>query len=486
MQARMPHAAIPDLTLPDLDLNQGKEAELAFVKYLLQQFDTTQALIHLEEYALAIQTHTITQLIKLTRKQSHHLALHILLETARHPLFLGSEAHQLITDEIIRENYNRSVFCSHHPKTFAFIHRYHFYHPRETEDFLLNPEHLLIWIDQAPALEIGKLIECYYPAGTAYYAWLAKLAEKECIDKTPGKAVICFSLMHPGRLDEDQLKHLQAAMTHLHETEPHRFKHITASINLRLHFDIAHLIAANGYFANANHLVLQGINLDNLKLNGAKLKESDFSNASAQAASFMHAQLDKALFINTYAVSCNFQGACLIGANFSGSNLFQADFRDANLQRANFTNANLYQADLTNADLHLANLQVANFFSKSSFKFPETVDAEFYRLHKMLAGHVYKKVLFDAVLNSLIRHAQDIDIPLAYRLSILKLADKNPLFSTHEENHYLKSISNTLTSSLFSYLSKATNNNQEYLTEAQIIIRQTMEALHPNITATLK
>ncbi len=91
-------------------------------------------------------------LVTLARSLSPNLCLNILIEASRHSIFSNVPAHQIIINAISRETLYRSpVIVSEH--TLDKVKFLHVNNPVEVENFLKNPELLLIWINLAPRMK---------------------------------------------------------------------------------------------------------------------------------------------------------------------------------------------------------------------------------------------------------------------------------------------------------------------------------------------
>lgn len=458
------------------------EDNLAYEKRIIANvFERINQLLnqyHDENKEASFKSQVAEDLLAITRKLDHHISLHILFEASRHPLFLNDAAHGIIIKGIQKENYHRSPI-NKNEKTLAFLRKHQTIFPDETDSFLKNPERLIIWLNEASPLEISRVFDDFYPAGTEYYAHMRELAETEYMQNDPYKAFICFSVMAASPLSELGRETLQQAYAALLQREPDKFKSIARSIEFRIHYNAEYMRLGNGHYINGIGIALPNQKMDFLKIDGARLKRALLDDASMNACSLIGGSLEQASLKKASLVDTNLQQVFAQHADFSGAELMYADLRGADLSRANLSHANLSGAKWDYAIFVDTDLSDTIFFNKASFKFTESLEAELGRLDKMLRQVKPADKLQRAILTDFLKHAANDEIPTSYRITSLKLAYDHSLFNQHTDHGYLKYLTNK--GSRFFYR----NHQDSYETKEQIALRQMIEKLDA-ITAPIK
>lgn len=471
--------------LPKQNLASGETNE-AYAKRLSENIRIQINLTQDNEVA------TAEDLVQLCKKLPRPLALHILFDTTKNSPFKIADARDIIIRGIDEEDMARSPL-NNGDKTCAFIKRYQVDHAEEVDYFLRNPDRLLFWLENAPALEISRLFSHYFKTGKEeltsqkeYSNHIMKMAENEIAQGKAGKATLCYSLMHRGPINEKGQPQLLAAIEAIATSEPNKLERMLQSARVKLNPGLKEITNASGCFITTHRLNLPNTNFNKLQLDGARmtaaaLHHSTFVDASLKGAELQQSTLTESDFTNAQAQGINLYHAQLVNSTF-----IQADLRGANLAGANLTGANLYGAALNKTIFEGANLNDVTFFSRSLFKFPDAVHAELVRLETMLKGHAYYSILHEAILNDLLTHMQSPTIAEATIIRTLEAAYHHPLFSQHQEYATLKTITNTAVSVLPSSIvgffwqpKDAAQLAKPYETKAQQAIREVL-AQHKN------
>ena len=420
---------------------------------LLTELDQHDLSSLTEDEQLQQRQSIAANLIDKTKKLAHHVALNILFQATRHPLFADEASHEIIVTGIRQENYHRSALGTQ-AKTVAFIKDYQTHYPEEVEDLLTNPDRLIIWLNQASSLETSKLFECYFPRGTEYYTKMRTLAETEYANGAPGKGFICFTLMCPSALHESGAQNLSLALQALQASEPDEYPRIAKSAGIRIKPSLENIRIANDCFISLNKIHLEHADLARLKMGGAQLNNTKLNFSTMESCHLHGAQLEKSSLI-----SVNLSNASLAHANFRhailcDSLLIKADLSNADLCYADLSRTNLWKANLKHTVMIGTKLTDTIFFDPSNFSDTATLNAELDNIHPMLDQHPSYNTLISAVLNDLIKHIQTGSSPDNLIIAMLEAAYEHPTFSQHHENHYLKVASNTITSTLFNWFAK--------------------------------
>ena len=408
-------------------------------------------------------------LVRLTRKLPHRLALAVLLDATQHPLFEDKASRQIIINARHRESYQHSLLLKK-SSTVEFIKEYASMNSKEVADFLKNPEQLLLWINQASALEVSRLIQEFFNRddNNPNYVHIRNLAQREHESGKPGGSLLCYTILCPGRLSDEGIANVEEALTVLNECErPGKFDRVVKTLRASIHPTVENITAASDCFVNLNKLELaSGSNLNSLNLSGAKLNQSklddvwlelaNLSSAQLNGTSLMHANLKLS---NLQAARmwyakldfadmsrANLSNALLDYSSFTTTKLFLANLRGASLcyaklDRTDLTNADLRVANFTGADLSTAKLQRVNllftilegakidgaeFFTRNN---GSSLTAELNHWQTMLSGHAYENELRTAILHDLIRYAKEFGPGRrATTINILNAAREHGLF----------------------------------------------------------
>ena len=424
-------------------------------------------------------------LVQLSKKLPRQFALHILFSITRNSPFKQQRARDIIIRGIDEEDMARSPLTNGE-KSYEFVKNYHKAHPEEVDYLMRNPGRLLYWLENAPPLEIKLLFSHYFKtnkelheSARVYADHMRNLAIEEIESGKPGKATLCSSLMMRGPLKEEAQPHLQAAIKNIDANEPNKFERMLKSAKVKQNANAIQIRNASGCFINTVRLNLinadfNKINLDGALMNRATLLQATFVDASLRGAELQQSELNDTDFTNAHL-----QGANMYEVQLINSTLIHADLRGVILTGANLTGANLYGAVWNNATLHKTTLDNVIFFSRSLFKFPDAVDAEFTRLSKMLSGHKYFANLHQAILADFLAHMQSPEIAEETRMRTLEAAYYHPLFNQHHSfsmfDSFCNSVATILPTSAAGFFwppKDDTQLNQPRETKAQEAIRE--------------
>ncbi len=386
-----------------------------------------------------------------TKTLSHHLALTILMRATRHKLFSDEKSHQIIMKAYHHEKFHRSPINTG-AKTLEFILAYRVDHEQEVEEFLLDPERVTSWINQATGLEISRFFDHFFTAAplskSKYYKHVFSIAEREYEQNIFGKSFILLCLIFPHPLKPETISYCKQAIINLHVSDQSKYKRIIQMAAVRVNPNIKTITNANQSFVNLNKLKMNYFDFTQLQMAGSKLNETDltraiFNSADMSSAHFKLATLNFSQFKNACLIKTNFQNARLCHSDLTNADLCGADLTDADL-----THANLHRANFKNAILTNTRFNDVTFFNDATLTTVGAFKTELNYLSQMLQQHAFRSTLIAAIMNDILRRIYSKSISDLLLISILEAAYDHPLFAQHDEHHFLKSASNVINSSL--------------------------------------
>lgn len=440
-------------SLPESEKNNEPELTAA----ILLQISKHEASLATDDHAEEKKSAIAADLVRLTKTFPLSLALNILIDASQHPLFLNSPAHQIITEGINKE---RSIY--HSPlitgeRTLAFVREYRISHQQEVDEFLVNPELLLMWINFATPLEISRLFQHFYHHDSKYYVQLRTMAAEECDAGNPGKALLCSTLMSHGKPTSFGAANIKKAATTIFKNERSEpYERTFKSLQFRLFPTTENMRIADECYINANKIELNTASFDSKSMQGAS-----FANAKLDFSSFANIDLTGAVFTSSSLTGVNFnetklRDACLRNANMTQCSLQHADLSNADLTSTNLSFANLQGANLTSANFDDANLEDAEFIITSNIS-QLLLSAELTRLHNMIKDHPQKTKLLRAICKHLINYTRTPEVSHATAAALLGIAKDHEIFGQHDELHYVKTSINYAISTYQSFYSTFQN-----------------------------
>lgn len=388
--------------------------------------------------ALAKKSAVARDLVALVKTLPPNLCLNILIESSRHSLFTNSPAHQIIFAAISRETLYRSpvIVGEHTLEKVKFLHQSN---PVEVENFLRNPELLLIWIEHADGLETSRLFKYYFQCDSLYYLKLLAIAKEEIAIGQPGKAVLCAALMNAKRPASGDIHYIKQALVRLTENEPSSsYPRIIKSLNLYLDPTIDNFNKAAGCYINANFIELNIAEFTAHDFRGARLTSCNLDLLGITNIDFSGACLDHASLSGIEMNGSNFSGASLIGANLTLSNFINNNLDGADFSGADFSYANLTRANLKNAIFDNAIFDGTEFIVATKFYDPLALEAELDRYHHMLLLHRNETRLRGAIIKQIIQFTHHPEVDTATAVAILSSTLSHDFSKQHNPVELLK------------------------------------------------
>ncbi len=492
MQTRTKHFQLPQLesTLP-MSPNKIRDDAERLSAMIEQQLNDHETLLKLEislassdaaqQFATTKSKELAEDLVALTRHLPHHLALNILIEASTHSLFQSTESAHIILEGINKENYKRSPLLTGE-LSFHFIQQLQITNPKDVELFLVNPDMLLLWIEKASAAEISKVFQYFYHRESEYLKHMRTLAEEEYKADSPAKALLCYTMMCPGRLSEGGAENVTKALEWLNAHEPaNTYERTARSLRACINANNENIANANNCYINLNKLELPRANFEALQLHGASFKFAKMNSGIFVKSDMRGALLDKAVLINANFSHANLAGASLTNASLSHCLFDHTNLAHANLSGSDLSNAKFYHADLASTDLAHANLEHAAFFTHEHLATPAALNAELNRLHTMITGHKQEAKLRFAIISDLIVRTKPMNNSMANNndsrmIKPLKVAYDHPICNQHKDLHAVKTGVNLVLSAYHSFFKPVKADTPTiYETDEQKYLRMEIE-----------
>lgn len=389
-------------------------------------------------------------LISALKKLPHRATTHLLAYASAQRTFTDETVHAEFMKAITQEKYLDSPLLKD-DFSVESLEKYKLANTSQektVENFLSDPEQLLLWMNKAPATEVAKLIKTYFSRDEKNnrYTNIRKLAQDECDAANPGIALLCYTMICPGRLTEEGIKHIDWALARLQELErPEKFNRVIQALRVSTNPTPENIRMAGNSYLNLNKLTLPvNSRYENLKMGGGSFKDASLDYLKLNGSSFTKAMLDNASIKGAELIKTDFSQASLRGANLSLSVFTGADLRGTDLTNADLGNAQMQGADLTGAILENTKLDGVEFFKRdmNPSANPNAFSNELSLLLKMVTYHKYEVQLRDAILNDVIRYAKTLDIVNAQ--FILNTAeDKHDFFKNRSYTGTLMSMFRT-------------------------------------------
>lgn len=425
------------IPLPDAAQSESNKDETILRSVITALNNHSAKLKHTPD-AAAKKSAIARDLVALVKTLPPNLCLNILIESSRHSLFANSPAHQIIFTAISRETLYRSpVIVGEH--SLERIKSLHQNSPVEVEEFLKNPELLLIWIELANGLETSRLFKHYFQCDSLYYLKLLAIAKDEIASGQPGKAVLCAALMNAKRPASGDIRYIKQALDRLTENEPSSsYPRIIKSLNLYLDPTIDNFNKAAGCYINANFIEFNIAEFTAHDFRGARLTYCNLDLLRITNIDFGGACLDHASLSGIEMNSSNFSGASLIGANLTLSNFINNNFDGADFSGADFSYANLTRANLKNAIFDNATFDGTEFIDTNKFYDPLALEAELDRYHQMLLLHRNETRLRGAIVKHIIQFTHNPKVDTATAIAILTSTLSHDFSKQHNPVEILK------------------------------------------------
>lgn len=435
------------LTIPEygkLDVNGSKDEYI--LRETINALNKNNAKLKYSSDAAKQKSAIARDLVTFVRTLSPNLCLSILIEASRHSIFSHAPAHQIIVNAISRETLYRSpVIVGDH--TFAKVKFLHQTSPVEVENFLKNPELILIWINLAAATETSRLLNHYYQSDSLYYLRMAEAAKQEIASGQPAKAVLCTALMNAERPTADDAEHIKRALEWLAENEPAAsYERIIKSVQLYLNPEADTFNKAAGCFINANAIELNIVKLTAHDFRGARLKKANLDYLSFANIDLSGACLDGASLSGVDMNSTNLSDASLVHANLTFSNFINNNFNNTDFSSADFSYADLTSANLKNAKFDNAIFEGTEFIVSHKFYDSLALEAELDRLHGMLLMHRNETRLREAVIQQIILFTHKSEVDTATATTIVKTALSHDFSKQYNPVELLKTGANFVSS----------------------------------------
>ncbi|HTM64661.1 MAG TPA: pentapeptide repeat-containing protein [Gammaproteobacteria bacterium] len=378
-------------------------------------------------------------LINSLKNISPNLALNILIETSRHPIFLKSLAHEIIIQAIRTENLHRDkLVVSNH--TLSFIVEYRKSHPHAVENFLGNPDLLLMWINLADTLEVSRLFREFFQFNSPYYLRMKSIAEHEIKTKNYGKGVICFALMYTARLTAEDISCIHLASNWLKKYDlANEYSRIIKSLQIITHPVLENINDAANCYINTGKIDLVAAKFSCTSFRGANLNNSILEHASFNGIDMTGVVLDDATLTgaNMQEISLShgsFKKAKMTYCNLNGSNLNHTDFSGADLSFASLANASLTAAIFDNTIL-----EDTEFIGKNKILNTVELELELNRLERMLKDHRNEARLRMTIIKNIVRAVHSDEFTTADAIAALKVAHRHPICQYQKELEAIKS-----------------------------------------------
>jgi uncharacterized protein YjbI with pentapeptide repeats len=379
-----------------------------------------------------VAEHLLTQ----TKALDLNIATTLLFRATHHALFQDDDSRDLIASAFEQINYERLPQHS----TVESIKRHENTHAQAVADLLNKPVLLLAWLEQATALEIGKLFDNYFHPRGNNFLNMRELAELECSNGRPGKALLCHTLMLTTFPGKEGIPYIEQAIAELSQ-----FKRSAKSACIKIYAAHHMIEKSKGCFINLNRINLDGMDYTGFDMSGAFINRTSLCRVNLTRSCLFQTRLNDSILTSAILSHANLKFAKLCGAKLHDVTLEYADLYEADLSNADLTRANLCRTNLQSTNFTNTTLNGVTFLIGSDLQHTDSLKAELDRLEKMLAGHKFLDVLQDAIANDLINNSrstvsQDLIKPL------LETALTHPLFTQHQHYHYLKETANVMTS----------------------------------------